>query len=966
MAGSEALPSPNFAPPDRHGAGITPVTGAVRPYNLGIRPGQCAAPADRICRLGWLKLQPFRDRGDVQLLDHIGETEEQRGPEHPAEPGGVPKVMHALVQLVAPTLRGAPRSDRADTAAPSRAVVMAVQRLAGNRAAAAWARRSASPAAPRLVVQRHSAKELDEQIEETEEAKKLLPVQRLASGKAAGNSSGHASGHPTVSSPQLLHVQRHFGPKPRGRQFSGRDAPTEDAFNQAKTRITTDLPILLAKMANLYADKTENPAATRAALTRSICQLDDAHDVGLGPPAAASEELSSGVQGMPAMRGFRLMLRSPYFYKESGEPDVPFIHATIIHEAMHVISYRHKGLQEVTIDLPPAGGGPAKSTTIGESRSPLDSLDEAMTERLSHEIHKALQHDKPTVADRHDYETNYWQTLRDVGVHLTAEGLKTVAAQQQPRQLQEKNWTADLAQLVVDQKVLTADQLETFYLKGEAALQMQDAAALARFKQQYPAILKSWQERKESSWRSALPEGVMLASDWVALLNRELARAASQKPQGQVGMEPTQEDLELVALENVRTASNGHELVSRNDPRSHVFGATPEHQVYEDDYQILKRYFPGTTKADPEAREKTQATETWKGTDKTGFQKAKVEERLKEQSRKLGLGDNYPSLVIPGKTTKGLTFFSDTGSYRYQVYIQSPSTGVDIAGDSLSTLSHVEPNAPAQQIIANMGGGAYEMNKKVIYTNSAEDRMLLHEVGHYKQDLTQFNENTINTKLLEYHNIVLHENPHSLDVDSAKKSTPAKSAEAAPKLSPPGQLPVRAPVPVSSGQSGAPSAPPPPPMAAFQQGGAPPPPSAPPPPAMATQNGPLAPPGPSAPPVRKSPPPPSAGKGGSAVSPAPTVLDPFIRLTYSVKPLARRQSEWKDILPKPPTADPPEYVLLKKLANHKETEALTQIEQALESTKGQDGSPTYTAEMKWFLKRQLASEYFLASPFNRF
>jgi hypothetical protein len=580
-----------------------------------------------------------------------------------------------------------------------------------------------------LPVQRHSQKALDQQLEEAQEQEEAQALQRSALGWGAASRR-----------PRPMPVQRHSMPLPRNRLFMGSKAVSDAQMAATIRVIDKALTAITSQLRIKFPDRA-------AILTRDICKKITDKGMGLESPAAAD----------PSGTSFQLYVRSPFFYNEDGTPDSGFIRAVLIHESIHCISHDHTGLQEVEFITKPAGGGQQEErSTIGNATTPNDSLDEAMTERLSHQIFELLYGNKSE-----EYKTNYWQSVSDAGFHKTVDGLQSLTN----RPYKEKNWTADLATLVEKEGVLTKEQLEVFYLKGEAGLRQMDADAPDRFRQRYADILKKWQVQKEAAWKAELPPGVLPASEWVVQLTKLLSKAEAWKY------------TEAQAVDYVTSATKGHELVLRTDPRSHLYRMAKP--TYPDDIEILKTFYSNTRRDAPDVKTALPAGQVmpkeptrWKGTNasktKNKHDAAKIAVEAAAQSQKLGLNGDYPHILIPDRDTLGRTPFGSTNpaDIPYEAYVRGPNLP-DVSNESMTSVSGVDPDAKADFVIGELGGGAYEMNKKVIFTKTAEPRTLLHEIGHYKQDLAQTNEATVNTKLLEYHNIVMYENRSSLGPSTA-------------------------------------------------------------------------------------------------------------------------------------------------------------------------------------------------------
>jgi len=623
------------------------------------------------------------------------------------------------------TSTGHPKPPSLPTETPEPATLARLQRQAGNRAVVKLVDRSkAARDVPtslraaalqrtidRAVIRRHGAAALEAQLEAAELEEEEQPVQR--SVDRAG------------SLPRLL--QRH--PMARDRQFSAGAAPSDAKVNALKSLVDTEMPRIVTQMKTTLQGRAD-PGHLNS-LTAKVCQKDDAHNVGLSSPAAANDN------------GFVFMLRSPYYYGENGDPDEEFVKATLIHETLHFLSYAHTGLQNVEYET-----GPGTTVSIGEGATPKDSLDEAMTERVSQELYEILYPRSP-------YKTNYWQSLREIGVHLTAQGLKN--ATHVARKFQERNWTGGLADLVEKEGLLTKKQLDDLYLRGEAAIA--DPAVVSAFKANYDRILKLWHKSKKTAWQDELPKGVMPAGDWVKLVNDMLEWTSS------TGMP------EPMALDLIAERSGGHQLVAKDDPRSHVYGAATA-GAFDDDFTILKKYYKDSAKANSPQLAASNVGEAWKGS-KVGYDRGSntyssdmVRQAVKDIGGRLNL-KTFPHVVVPAATTKGATPFKD---YEASAFFPPVSP---IKNKSMAEVSGVEEGANVRQVIEGKGGGAYETAGQIIYANSLEQRTLLHELGHFKQDIgggqDQFNENNINFKLLEYHNIVMYENAAEVTKRDADK-----------------------------------------------------------------------------------------------------------------------------------------------------------------------------------------------------
>ena len=91
--------------------------------------------------------------------------------------------------------------------------------------------------------------------------------------------------------------------------------------------------------------------------------------------------------------------------------------------------------------------------------------------------------------------------------------------------------------------------------------------------------------------------------------------------------------------------------------------------------------------------------------------------------------------------------------------------------DSINSILGRGGGAPAVQMLkADFHGGGYQASHKMVVITSLDSRTLLHELGHYAQDVGSpavaggtaggATEETAFVTVLEYHNVILHENLH--------------------------------------------------------------------------------------------------------------------------------------------------------------------------------------------------------------
>jgi hypothetical protein len=670
--------------------------------------------------------------------------------------------------------------------------VLSLQRRVGNSAVVQLLRRrhDARPLGRTpLTVQRHSSKALEDQLEDAERENEIGTLQRHA-----------------MSAQKPIRSQR--GPLES-------EVPTREYIGFLMRWIVDALKTEVAP-------KMADPAKAARRLTPALCEPNFEAVKAGGIPAAASEQTAT----------FMIYVRNPVFYTSEGKLDKGQLIATLVHESLHAISWEHRGLQN--IEFEDADKATKKLSDLGEK----NSLDEAMTEQLAIRVYEKIS--------QTSYRTSYWQTIRDLGVHCTADGLKELMRHSRP--YTEKNWTGGLADIVVRRGIMTMAELDDLYLNGPDGVK--DKAPLARLKNEYAEVVKEWEQQKADVWNAALPPGVLAGKTWVEMLRATL-QAAKDKA------------LKLDdAIESVRKAT-GHELVGPDDPRSHVFAS--KKKAYNDDFEILNEYYSYTV-PDQKIKNPALGLGGWKGGKKEDAEG--IRQLAIQQGARLGITDKnpYPHIVIPnqdtfaeptpGQKVRVIGTRCDTPFKDYPVAVFNPDLP-SIENKSIADLSGVDATRSAYEVIDELGKGAYETNGEVVLSHTIEARTLLHEIGHWKQDKKSggqsINEKGVNSKLLEYHNIVLNENEYDENPDTGLRR---------------------------------------------------------------------------------------------------------IRLSYTGTPMVGQQKGWDVVLPDMGGAEPSQYSLLKHIANDLEKTAIAQIEAKMSTAEGSDKKRIYTEKMKWYLRQQMALEYF--------
>lgn len=642
---------------------------------------------------------------------------------------------------------------------PSAGDLLALQRTVGNRAvASALAGRQRSPhhrtldaslTRDRVSIQRHSEAALEKQIEEAAEEEQH-PVQRQQA------TASRAGARPRPVGERIPNLQQHTDADVVQRHAAPRNRPASDLRDPMpdevpdRSELMRLMEWIIQEVKAEIRPKVADHAKFDASLVPAMCKVNPQPVPSGNIPAAAD----------PAKSEFVVNIRCGYFYDREGRLDRQTLVATMVHEMFHSLSIGHHGLQEVEFVDP--SGAVKKLSDAG----PKNSLDEAMTDRLALSIYKRMTASGAPGRQRSAYHSNYWQNLREVGIHSTSDGLKLLMA----GQFTERNWLGGLADVVVELGLMTQEQLDYLYLNGPAASKQKHGdGPLDALRARYKDVMTEWGKRQEATWAAALPVGVMTAARWVETCRRLLteAHAAHKTPDE--------------AKQYVSSRTGGHELVGADDPRSHLFTPSTKPRSPEpDDLAMLAQEYG---LAAPGAAAPMKATDQsgWKGKAiPTKEVKADTVEKVRtlaiEQGRRLGLpgAHPYPHIVVPsqndrweepkpGEKVQVPGTRADAEFRTYPVAVFNPTLD-DISGTTMTALSGVDGEKSAAGAVRELGGGAYETKGSVVYSNSIEPRTLLHEIGHWKQDKHSaaggFSEANVASKILEYHNFVMNENTY--------------------------------------------------------------------------------------------------------------------------------------------------------------------------------------------------------------
>jgi hypothetical protein len=667
-------------------------------------------------------------------------------------------------------------------AAAGSAELLRLQRLAGNRAVSTLvAARPAETVRP-AAVQRHSAAALAEQLEdakaeEDEEEEETATVQRHSGAALAEQledakeeEEGEEAGSTVQRRVQRLTLQRHVLQKPNVETNHRAAIGTRDvaAFRKIaadttfQKKIKTELQQFAASIMTGTALKAKNAeiAQMRWVVRDNLDAVNPAQVKGAGP--------------------IDLFAYFPDWYNPDGSLREDFAKSTMLHESLHYVSYNHAGFQESLAFL-----------ATGEQN---DSLDEAVTERISYELAQKV------LGPSQVYTTSYWNMLgrRGTDFHLTSKGLEDLATGE------SKLWLGALTDVFLSETTKSAapttgsapvtggpattpmswDVLKRAYLTGDGK-----AEVLAQLEAHRSEIDQAWKAKRDEALKTQLGNDAIAAANWEQVL-----KAATTAVDGAAapGTAMTKDQIKSAVDARLQTDTGAeHQVVITLDVRSS--SVNDWRVVRENTRNIVSP--PGTTKVG--VWNETTA-QTSGGTPGALFRAPQppavtprvpfftpggsntVATRLKKRatsaaSAELGryiteadglLGNicaRHPMgwLIIP----TGTPLLSGDKFDNYPGYARTHLPAA-LLSKSLTALMGKNAKLPAEEVVNSFGGAGYETNGDLGVINEANlsFETVLHEMGHHRQKydkgLSEENVGQI-TKLfpiLDLHNILYSDN----------------------------------------------------------------------------------------------------------------------------------------------------------------------------------------------------------------
>jgi hypothetical protein len=574
--------------------------------------------------------------------------------------------------------------------------LLQLQRSVGNRAVMALLARAPGTA---TTVQRHSNSALKSQFVEEDEA-----AEAAADATVVQRRSIHPlQRHPMASNTEWVHP-----PSYGTRKIAEATRIATDQAFVAKIKTAAE------HLADQVLDAGEIPAK-KLAIAGMSYRMERWTPTDYNP---AQTDAS----------GIRVWIGHPNYYKPDGSVRVDFLRSTLLHEAMHFVSSNHQGFQGVD-----------KFLDKGEAN---DTLDEAVTEKLSHELASSV------LGQNDIYTTNYWnlQARRGLDFHLTLAGLERLATGQAGL------WLGKMVDVIIEKTGLTWESIRKAFLSDTAA--GGNAAVRATVESKRAEIAAAWKDKREAALKAQLGAGAIPKAEWQqAVMN---ATAAALSELGAPPAAPTRNQIRDAVNVKLATATPGHEIVSKSDPRSSSL----------DDWKQLAET------AVANRIDKAHANSWLRSGIKelTGWKNDVIPDLLlADHVRRAnvvlgGVLKRFPMswvIVPPGSGIVGSTPFKDYP--RLARTLVAPQ----LLSKSMSELTGIGATKDVHALVeAEMGGGAYEANGDLAIVNleHVSFGVVLHEMGHHKQKhsagLSEENVSLVAGAfpLLDLHNIILHEN----------------------------------------------------------------------------------------------------------------------------------------------------------------------------------------------------------------
>lgn len=420
------------------------------------------------------------------------------------------------------------------------------------------------------------------------------------------------------------------------------------------------------------------------------------------------------------------------WYEDDGRANAEFIRSTIIHETIHAVAGPNHPVGASTADL-----GSATSAGLQEidSLKPGDvrhSVDEAATERLALRLFDEVYGQDMT------YISNYHVTVASKGVISDAafQPLQPADAEKIPAA-----WTRDMVAIVETVLGLRPGGLDALYFGDH------DRAKELIGKHR-AEIHRRWGEHidQEAAVRRENPFVTKAQFEKCARV------AIAQVQQGWYSTTPPSAD-QLLGLVKAGLPLGLHPVADREKTKLLGWWSLVQSERSAAPTAPLPA-MPAIADALGAGGLDFSLIERIKGELGIDDSGRTVADQLKVVLVPAVSGFSTGSLVRPVTVKWGDKLDTYPDNHLYNI-------PADFKAKNLAEiLGAGDPKKPARAHLAEAyHGGGYEENGRLVLVSNNDPRTLLHEIGHYRQDLDYGStESTVTTIILEYHNVVLHEN----------------------------------------------------------------------------------------------------------------------------------------------------------------------------------------------------------------
>lgn len=554
------------------------------------------------------------------------------------------------------------------------------------------------PASRTHIIQRHSESALEDQLQAAKLEEEQAPIQRRIDAGVP-----HAPGS----------LQRDAVELPKHERFRGPGGPAGPVPPGKVWRLDTVVPQpernRMKQAVMNYVDglfKGPDAPQKRATLRKRV----------IGIKFETDPQFHSPAQGQPG----KVVINSTAleFYNEDWSPDLTAIRSTLIHELFHSSSINHEGKQLAQVADDDKGFQGQGNVVIAQTEEggTQETVDEAATEWFGMQVYKTLY-------PKDSYKSAYFVQAPESKAKDNPEALSSVlnTGASRPYVATSKE---QIPLLLKKLGITQTDLLEMY---------MHDHSKLAN-------LLAQGNVRQElrSEWRQH--EKQQLSEQFPLTTNAGLADLIND-------LIKEHRD----ALEECETREAQIKLLTKMLKTQHGVEAALTARTHNDQGKKLMRPLPATPGVEAALANLPKPGESWSTDD--GSAPVLSSALVERAQRELKIQKLHPpeplAFILVAKEDAAATHLDQYPKNR--VFGKAPAT--PFPGDG---------NVKPYDKLVNYGGGGYEHDIHtafLIADHAGSYHHYLHEVGHYKQDIEGYNEVTVpNTILLDYHNILTHEN----------------------------------------------------------------------------------------------------------------------------------------------------------------------------------------------------------------